>query len=75
MFARHEPHIFYFELADDFFELAQAAPALLGIVGGMSQIAGKDDEIRLRAEVVHGHHGLRIGKKTSLADRAVSEFI
>ena len=51
MFARHEPHIFHFELADDFLELAQALAAFLGIFGGMGKVACKHDKIGTRADL------------------------
>src|SRR5438093_1656300 len=62
MLAGHEAHILYLKTADDFFELAKPAAPIFGIIGGMSQIAGKHYEIRLRAEVVHS--GYSLGQRT-----------
>src|SRR4051812_11678229 len=52
MLAGNEPQVSYLQSANDVAELRQALAALLWVVRGMGQIAGKDDEIGLRLQRV-----------------------
>jgi hypothetical protein len=56
--ARHEAHVLHRERRDDLAEALHALAADLGIVGGMGEIAGEDDEVRLLGQAVHGGHRL-----------------
>ena len=65
----HEAHGLDLELAHDGLEFRHALPALHRVVGGVREIAGEHDEVRLVVEVVHRPHdllqgalGVRIGR-------------
>jgi hypothetical protein len=51
--SRHEAHVLVPEAFDDVVELGQAPPSLFRIVGGVREVAGEDDEVRLKREAVH----------------------
>src|SRR5205085_12047506 len=57
--ARHEIQRLHVEVADDLFELGEALSTLDGVIGGVRQIAGEDDEVGLLAEAVDRLNGLR----------------
>ena len=56
--AGHEAHVLHLEFADDVAEFRQALPALLGVVGGVREVAGEHDEVGLLLEAVDGGNGL-----------------
>ena len=56
VFARHKVNRWDFQCADNVFELRHAVFANLHVVGGVSEIAGKDYEVRLFFQAVHGLH-------------------
>ncbi len=58
MLARHEAHVFYAQRRDDLAKALHALAPQLGIVGGVRQVAGEDDEIGLLGKPVHRRHGL-----------------
>ena len=58
MLSCHETHGLHFELTDDVTELRHALPAYPSIVGGLGEIAGEDDEIRLFIERIDGRNRL-----------------
>ncbi len=59
VFPRHEAHVLVLEPLDDVAELAEAPPSLFGIVRGVREVAGEDDEVRLELEAVHRSDRLR----------------
>jgi hypothetical protein len=58
VFAGHESDRLDLEVGHDGLELRQAAAAFGGVVGGVRQVAGEDDELGRRAQRVHRRHGL-----------------
>ena len=56
--ARHEAHVLDGERGDDLAEALHALATQLGIVSGVREIAGEDDEVGLARQTVHGRHGL-----------------
>src|SRR5260370_33353781 len=66
VFAGDEPHVLDLEIGDDGLELRHAALALLVVGGGMGEVAGEHNEVRLLREPVHRgdralQGGLRLG--------------
>src|SRR5712691_11850936 len=57
--SRHEANVLVPEALDDVAELGQAPPSLLRIVGGVREVAGEDDEVRLESEAVYRGDRLR----------------
>src|SRR5919204_4948858 len=59
VFAGHEANLPGFEAADQLAELRETPAPLVRIVGGVREIAGEDDEVRLWLERVYRGDGLR----------------
>jgi hypothetical protein len=57
MFPRHKPHGLYLELAHDVTKFSPAVAPYLPIVSGLSQIARKDNEIRLLVQTIGSRGG------------------
>jgi hypothetical protein len=58
MLAGHQAQRLYLQLGDDRLELAHALLPHRYVVGGVGEIAGEDDEVRLHAHAVDGGDGL-----------------
>src|SRR2546425_3679351 len=58
MFPRHESHGFDLELTHDVTKFGHPVAPYLPVVGGLSEIAGEDKEIRLLVQSVDGSHCL-----------------
>src|SRR5215469_9895903 len=56
MLARHEAKISDLEAVDDLLELTHSPSSLVRIVGGVGQVSGKDDKVRLAAKAVDQRH-------------------
>ena len=56
--ARHEAHVLDAQRRDDLAKALHTLAPKLGIVGGVCEVAGEDDEVGLLGKPVHGRHRL-----------------
>ena len=56
--ARHKAHVLDTQRRDDLAEALHALAPQLGIVGGVGEVAGEDDEVGRAREAVHRSDGL-----------------
>src|SRR5262249_55178984 len=67
--AGHETHGLDLEPIDDLLELRQSLPSKVGVIGGVGEISGEDDEVGLALKCIHPfdrvferHIGFGIGR-------------